>query len=184
MMQSQMQCCVWWSGSQAYESLCCASAAQTCHKSFTFTFPGMSLEARLSLAPHLPSIWNSSLMARHASNYLRDFSIVLCLEFLPLGICMTASFSSMKSQLKCYFRGIFPTTSGKVLILPTPASIIVFQTLVYCLLVCLSSIAFASYQNISSVKAETCFPVYLLLNLVCSKLPKLLYVILASNFTT
>lgn len=76
------------------------------------------------------------------------------------------------------------TTSSKVSILLTPAPIIVFQTLVYYLLVCLFSIAFAPNQNLSSVKARTCLPVYLLLNLVYSKLLKLLHVILASNFTT
>lgn len=86
----------------------------------------------------LPSVAHQPCSASSVSQLL--FS---AWNALSLWICMTASFSSMKDQLKCNLRVLIMTTSDKGPMPLTPAPLIAFQTLICGLLTCLSSVTFA-----------------------------------------
>lgn len=126
------------------EGLSCASAALRCHTSFTFTLLGMPLELGLPVALHLPWIWHDKLVPTSRSSQL----LFSAWNVLLFWFCTTASFSSMRSQLKCGLEIPSLTISGAAPITPILTPIIVFQILVYCLLAYLSSSLFTAPTRI------------------------------------
>lgn len=135
---SDTRCCACCSGSQLrQESLCLASTTLRCHRPLSLTLPGMPWPRGLSVLPpcHVFGILPS--VALQACSYLRDFSnVALCLEWSFLRNLYDHLLLPDEVNSGVSLRDTFPDHPRWSPHALHTCPIVVFQTLLYCVLAC------------------------------------------------